>query len=307
LTEVPTCYRHPERETYIRCQRCDRPICPDCMRDAAVGFQCPSCVVEGAKSTRTAKTPYGGKRTTNPGVLSIGLIATNVAVWLAIVVSGWQNSSLPYRLALLPTGRCESLDEPGSFYLGATSERLCSVATNSDGRWVDGVSEGAYWQLLTNGFAHIELWHIGFNMLALWFLGPQLEMVFGRVRFLALYLVSLLSGSALVYWLADEQSATLGASGAVFGLIGALLVVAQKVGGDVRSLLIWLGLNVFITFAVPNVSWQGHLGGFIGGFLAGLVLVYAPKARRTTLQVAGLSVIAVVVLGAMVARTAVLA
>ena len=160
---------------------------------------------------------------------------------------------------------------------------------------------------MTNGFAHIELWHIGFNMLALWFLGPQLEMVFGRVRFLALYLVSLLSGSALVYWLADEQSATLGASGAVFGLIGALLVVAQKVGGDVRTLLIWLGLNVFITFAVPNVSWQGHLGGFIGGFLAGLVLVHAPKARRTTLQVAGLSVIAVVVLGAMVARTAVLA
>ena len=277
------------------------------MRDAAVGFQCPSCVVEGAKSTRTAKTPYGGKRTTNPGVLSIGLIATNVAVWLAVVVSGWQNSSLPYRLALLPTGRCESVDEPASFYLGATSERLCSVATNGDGRWVDGVSEGAYWQLLTSGFAHIELWHIGFNMLALYFLGPQLEAVLGRVRFLALYLVSLLSGSALVYWLADERSATLGASGAVFGLIGALLVVAQKVGGDVRSLLIWLGLNVFITFAVPNVSWQGHLGGFIGGFLVGLVLVYAPKARRTTLQVAGLSVLAAVALGAVVARTVVLA
>ena len=277
------------------------------MRDAAVGFHCPSCVAEAAKSTRTAKTPYGGRRTTNPGILSIGLIATNVAVWLSILATGWQNSSLPYRLALLPTGRCESLDEPGSFYPGATSERLCTGATNGDGRWISGVSDGAYWQLLTNGFAHIELWHIGFNMLALWFLGPQLEMVFGRVRFLALYVVSLLSGSALVYWLADEYSATLGASGAVFGLIGALLVVAQKVGGDVRSLLIWLALNVFITFAVPNVSWQGHLGGFIGGFLAGVVLVHAPKTRRTTLQVAGLAVIAVAVLGALAARTAVLA
>ncbi len=253
-----------------------------------------------------ARTPYGGKRAGNPGILSIGLIATNVAVWLTILATGWQNSTLAYRLALLPTGRCESLDEPGSFY-AATSERVCNGATNGDGRWIDGVSDGAYWQLVTSGFAHIEIWHIGFNMLALWFLGPQLEMVFGRIRFLALYVVSLLSGSALVYWLAGEQSATLGASGAIFGLIGALLVVAQKVGGDVRGLLIWLGLNVFITFAVPNVSWQGHLGGFIGGFLAALVLVYAPKARRTTLQVAGLSVLTIVVLGALVARTAVLA
>lgn len=276
------------------------------MRDAAVGFHCPSCVAEGAKTTRAGRTPYGGKRTTNPGILSIGLIATNVAVWLTILATGWQNSTLAYRLALLPTGRCESLDEPGSFY-SATSERICTSATQGDGRWINGVADGAYWQLVTSGFAHIEIWHIGFNMLALWFLGPQLEMVFGRARFLALYLVSLLSGSALVFWLAGEQSATLGASGAIFGLIGALLVVAQKVGGDVRALLIWLGLNVFITLAVPNVSWQGHLGGFIGGFLAALVLVYAPKTRRTTLQVAGLSVLTIVVLGALVARTAVLA
>ena len=277
------------------------------MRDAAVGFQCPNCVAEGAKTTRAGRTPYGGKRTGNPGILSIGLIATNVAVWLTILATGWQNSTLAYRLALLPTGRCESQNEPGSFYTQIPSERVCNSPNFGDGRWIDGVADGAYWQLVTSGFAHIEIWHIGFNMLALWFLGPQLEMVFGRIRFLALYVVSLLSGSALVYWLAGEQSATLGASGAIFGLIGALLVVAQKVGGDVRGLLIWLGLNVFITFAVPNVSWQGHLGGFIGGFLAALVLVYAPKTRRTTLQVAGLSVLTIVVLGALVARTAVLA
>jgi len=302
---VPTCYRHPGRETYIRCQRCDRPICPDCMRDAAVGFQCPSCIAEGAKTVRAARTPYGGRRTGNPGILSIGLIATNVAVWLAVLATGWQNSTLAYRLALLPTGRCESLDQEGSFYPTVGSERVCG--TVPDGSWLAGVSDGAYWQLVTNGFAHIELWHIGFNMVALWFLGPQLEAVFGRVRFLALYLVSLLSGSALVYWLADERSATLGASGAIFGLIGALLVVAQKVGGDVRGLLIWLGLNVFITFAIPHVSWQGHLGGFVGGFLAALVLVHAPRERRTPLQVAGLSVLGVLLVGAMVARTAVLA
>ena len=277
------------------------------MRDAAVGFQCPECIAEGAKSVRAARTPYGGRRTGNPGVLSIGLIATNVAVWLAVLATGWQNSSLGYRLALLPTGRCESVNDTGSYYPSITSERVCEGMRSGDGSWIPGVSDGAFWQLVTNGFAHIELWHIGFNMVALWFLGPQLEAVFGRVRFLALYAVSLLAGSALVYWLADERSATLGASGAVFGLIGALLVVAQKVGGDVRGLLVWLGLNVFITFAIPNVSWQGHLGGFLGGFLAAVVLVHAPRQRRTTLQAAGLTLIGLVVVGAMVARTAVLA
>ncbi|QCC75988.1 B-box zinc finger protein [Nocardioides daphniae] len=85
---VPQCYRHPGRETYIRCQRCDRPICPECMRDAAVGFQCPSCVSEGAKQTRSGLTPFGGRRSSNPQTTTIGLIAVNVAVWVAVVATG---------------------------------------------------------------------------------------------------------------------------------------------------------------------------------------------------------------------------
>ena len=303
---MPTCYRHPGRETYIRCQRCDRPICPDCMRDAAVGFQCPSCIAEGAKTVRAVRTPYGGRRTGNPGVLSIGLIATNVAVWLLILATGWRESRWVDRLALLPSGRCASNAEPDSYYTTVGSERVCQQVPDGDGDWVAGVVDGAYWQLLTNGFAHVEPWHIGFNMVALWFLGPQLEAVFGRVRFLALYFVSLLSGSALVYWLADDRSATLGASGAVFGLIGALLVVALKVGGDVRGLLIWLGLNVFITLAVPHVSWQGHLGGFVGGFLVAGVVVHAPRRRRALLQATGVVLLTAVLVAAMVARTAAL-
>ncbi len=279
------------------------------MRDAAVGFQCPSCIAEGAKSTRSGRTAYGGLRTANPGLTSIALIGMNLAVWLAIVATGWRDSWLIPRLALLPVGECASRAQEGSFYNGITSAGDCSnpLATNGDGRWIPGVSEDSYWQLLTSAFTHVEIWHIGFNMLALWFLGPQLEMVFGRIRFLALYLISALSGSALVYWLAGEGSATLGASGAIFGLLGALLVVAQKVGGDVRGIMIWLALNVFITFAVPNVSWQGHLGGFVGGFLVAIVLVYAPRQRRTTVQAVGLSFIAVVVVAAMVARTVALA
>lgn len=278
------------------------------MHDAAVGFQCPTCIKEGAKTTRSGRTAYGGLRSGNPGLTSIVLIATNLAVWLAILATGWRESRLIDRLALLPAGRCASDASPGAHYNLAT-EQACKTFTDpaGDGLWFPGVSDGAYWQLLTNAFTHVEIWHIGFNMLALWFLGPQLEMVLGRVRFLALYFISAFSGAALVYWLADERSATLGASAAIFGLLGALLVVAYKVGGDVRMLLVWLALNVFITLRVPNISWQGHLGGFVGGFLVALVLVYAPRKRRTTVQVAGLSVIAVLVALAMVARTAALA
>jgi membrane associated rhomboid family serine protease len=276
------------------------------MRDAAVGFQCPNCIAEGAKTTRSARTPYGGTRTGNPALSSMVLIGMNIVVWLTIVATGWRESRLIDRLALLPVGRCGSDASPGAYY-NLASEHTCERATDGDGIWFPGVSDGSYWQLVTSGFAHVEIWHIGFNMVALWFLGPQLEAVLGRTRFLALYFISLLAGAALVYWLADEGSATLGASGAIFGLLGALLVVAYKVGGDVRGLMVWLGLNVAITFLFPNVSWQGHLGGFAGGFLVGAVLVYAPRERRTPIQAVGLSVITVAVLALIVARTAVLA
>ena len=115
-------------------------------------------------------------------------------------------------------------------------------------------------------FAHVEPLHIGFNMLALWILGPQLELVLGRVRFLALYLLSGLVGSAAVYWLSPEYTPTLGASGAIFGLMGALLVVARKVRADISQLMVWIGINAALTVLRPSgISWQGHLGGFVGG------------------------------------------
>lgn len=283
---VPTCYRHPDRESYISCQRCERTICPDCMREAAVGFQCPSCVSQGAKETRSGRTAYGGIRSAQPGLTSMVLIGINVAVWLGIVASGWTKSRLIDMLALIPSGQCGSIDQPGGYYPGVNSEAVCT--TIGDGRWDPGVIDGAFWQLLTNAFTHVQLWHIGFNMLALWFLGPQLESALGRTRFLALYLLSALSGSVAVFWLAGEHSATLGASGAVFGLLGALLVIGHKVGGDISGLWGWLGINALLTFIVPNVSWQGHLGGLIGGALVAAILVYAPRERRSLIQAGGL-------------------
>ncbi len=287
--EVPVCYRHTDRESHIRCQRCERPICPDCMRPASVGFHCPSCVKEGSRATRSGRTPYGGQRTGNPALTSQVLIGINVAVWVLILATGWRSSRLIYHLALTPLGADFSLRGGGFLH-------------------VTGVADGAPWQLVTSMFTQVEVWHIGFNMLALWILGPQLELAVGRTRFLAIYLLSGLAGSAAVMWLSAVHGNTLGASGAIFGMMGALLVVAIKVHGDVRGLATWIGANFVLTLVlIGNVSWQGHLGGLVGGALAGAVIVYAPRSRRSLWQGAGLAAVAVVVLVATVTRIAVLA
>jgi len=293
---VPVCYRHPGRESHIRCQRCDRPICPDCMRDASVGFQCPDCVAEGARSTRRARTTYGGTPRADATATSIGLIAVNAGVWLAIMLTGGSGSRLVDLLALRPNGLC--VTQQGGFEV--TEDRCLLV-----GDWLPGFVDGAWWQVLTSGFAHVQLLHIGFNMLALWILGPQLERLFGRTRFLALYLLSLLAGSVVVLWAAPEYQATLGASGAIYGLFAALVVCVRKVGGDLRQLGALIAVNLLITFTVPNISWQGHLGGFAGGLAVAALLVYAPRGpRRSAYQLVGLVLIGVVLLAAMALRLA---
>lgn len=285
---APVCYRHTDREAHILCQRCNRRICPDCMRPAAVGFQCPSCVREGSRETRSGRTAYGGERPRNPALTSQVLIGINAAVWLLILVTGGAASALVNHLALLPVS--------------------AQALRNGQLILVPGVADGAPWLLVTSLFTHIEIWHIGFNMLALWALGPQLELAIGRARFLALYFVSGLASSATVLWLSAPNSQTLGASGAIFGLMGALLIVAIKVHGDVRGILTWIGINFVITvLLVRLISWQGHLGGFVGGLLLGLVIVYAPRRHRTAWQVAGISLVAALIVVATVVRIAVLA
>lgn len=299
---MPTCYRHPGRESYIRCQRCDRTICPDCMRDAAVGFQCPECIAEGKKSTRSGRTAYGGLRPTNASTTSGVLIALNAAVWIAILITGGSGSNLVDLLGLRPNGYCDLGNGLGNLRVG---EQACTAAGHT---WLPGFADGAYWQVLTSGFTHVAVTHILFNMFALWVIGPQLELALGRTRFVALYLLSLLAGSAVVLWAAPEYQLTLGASGAIYGLFAALLIVARKVGADMRSLWALIAINVFLTFAIPNISWQGHLGGFIGGGVVAALLVYAPRGpRRTTVQVLGLVAVAAVIVIAMAARYSALA
>ena len=283
--EAPVCYRHTDREAHIRCQRCERTICPDCMRPASVGFQCPSCVKEGSRTTRSARTAYGGTRSGNPALTSQVLIAINAVVWILILVTGGGRSRLVGLLALRPSSLVGGQAVPG----------------------YHSVASGDYWQLLTSMFTHIQLTHIGFNMLALYVLGPGLEAAVGRTRFLALYLVSGLAGSASVMWFSTPYGLTLGASGAIFGLMGALLVVAVKVHGDVRGILTWIAINFVITFVFSSyISWQGHLGGFVAGVLLGGVLAYAPRARRTAWQTAGVAGVAVLVAVATVTRILVL-
>jgi len=259
------------------------------MKPASVGFQCPSCVKEGSKSTRSGRTAYGGQRPGNAAITSQVLIGINVLVWLSILATGGASSNLVELLGLRPSGGALVTVNGTTFQVPA------------------GVAQGEYWQLLTSMFTHVSLTHIAFNMLALYVLGPQLEMAIGRSRFLAVYLLSGLAGSASVLWLSAPIGVTVGASGAIFGLMGALLVVALKVGGDVRGLLTWIGINFVLTVVVSHISWQGHLGGFVGGLLLGGVIVYAPRERRTLWQVAGIGVIAAIIAVATVARVAILA
>lgn len=295
---VPTCYRHPDRETWIRCQRCERSICPDCMNDAAVGFQCPDCVAEGRKSVREAKGAYGGAINRTPGRVTSVLLAIIAVVWIAITVTGGSTSVIVDWIAMRTAGWCGIISEPTLGYPDVDSGAVCRAI--GDTRWYPGVVDGGVWRLLTGVFTHVEVWHVALNLVALWQLGPQLERLFGTVRLLALYLVSGLAGGVAVLWLGDSA---VGASGALFGLLAASLVVSRKVGADTASLTTTLVLGVVISL-LPGISWQGHLGGFVGGGLVAAILAYAPKERRSLIQAGGVLAVVLVLVVATAVRMA---
>ena len=276
------------------------------MHPAAVGFQCPSCVKEGARSVRQPRAPYGGRRSANPALASQVIIALNVAVWLLITATGGVASAWLDRLGLIPAGRCEvSFTDRYFPALGSAAEcSQASMVTGSPTTWLDGVGSGALWQPLSSAFTHVDIWHIGLNLLAVWFLGPQLEAVLGRARFVALYLLSALAGSLFVVAFSAPAVMTVGASGAVFGLLGALLVVVLKVRADPRQLLLWLGINVVITIVGAGfISWQAHLGGCLVGVLVTGIPVLVPRERRGLWQGVGLGLLTGALLAATVVAT----
>lgn len=243
------CYRHPGREALIRCVRCDRPICPECMRPASVGFHCPDDARAGARSIRAPRTSLGATlRQTRPWV-TITLIALNVAVYVVTGLQAHASLSNPRNSALF-------LDWQLSPY---------AIHAHHD-----------YYQLLTSAFLHLSPLHIAANMLTLALVGPVLEQQLGRRRYLAVYLLSALGGSAAVYAFGDRFGYTAGASGAIFGLFGVALVLLRRIGLEPQWLVGTIVLNFVITFSVPDISQQGHVGGFVTGALAGVALAGVP-------------------------------
>ncbi|MEU2668704.1 rhomboid family intramembrane serine protease [Streptomyces sp. NPDC007164] len=280
-----SCYRHPGREANIRCTRCERPICPECMIDASVGFQCPDCVRQGAgtghgPAVGRPRTVAGGSITADPRLVTKILLGINVAVYLAVLAKG---TALVDDLILL--GRA-------STYYGGPPE---------------GVAEGQWYRLVTSMFLHQEMWHIAFNMLGLWWLGGPLEAALGRARYLTLYLVSGLAGSALTYWLSAPQQGSLGASGAIFGLLGATAVLMRRLNYDMRPVLALLAVNLVITFNPwGGIAWQAHVGGLVAGTLIAIGMVHAPRERRALVQYGTSALVLAAVILVVVIRTAAL-
>jgi membrane associated rhomboid family serine protease len=276
---VPVCYRHPRRETYVRCVRCERPICPDCMSDAAVGHQCPECVAEGRRTQRGIRTVFGGTRAGVRGYVTKTLIGINCAVMLLSAASaGGGNALIGGNNFGGLLGSDTPLLEHGGVIGRATLQNGGSIPY--------GIADGEYYRLFTSMFLHFGLLHLLMNMWALWLLGRNLEAALGPVRFLALYLLSGLGGSVAVYLFAPT-GLTAGASGAIFGLFAALFVLLKRLGRDTSSVVPILVVNLAISF-VPGISLAGHVGGLITGGVIAAALAYAPQRSRN-LVTAGVS------------------
>jgi membrane associated rhomboid family serine protease len=237
------CYRHPDRETRVSCSSCGRPICPDCMTPTPVGMRCPECM---RQRTKVVRNPTGTPGQFSAFPATMALIAINVIVFLIEIANG----------------------------SGGLMTEQSSRFVVDYGLFGPFVEEGEWYRLITSGFLHANLLHIGFNMLLLFLLGRLLEPALGTPRFLVLYFASLLAGSLGVMVL-DPNSLTIGASGAIFGLAGAVFVIARGRGmdalaGEIGFLIVF---NLIFSFAAARVSIGAHIGGLIGGVICAVAVV----------------------------------
>lgn len=267
-TAAPVCYRHPDRHTLLKCSRCDRPICASCSIDATVGQRCPECVrEEGPQKV----IPTGPRRTRNSGAP-----ATMTFIGLAV----------------------------GFFLLGSLGGMRETLIENlAQANWL--IEAGEWWRLFTPVLLHAGLTHLLFNMWALWVLGPQIERGVGSWPFVCAYLASAAVGGAFAYFLGGPTDVAVGASGAIFGLFGIWLNWAVRRRNTaqgrmlLRQIVFLLLLNAALPLLIPNIAWEAHLGGLIGGFVIG-ELWSRVRNRSTTalrvviaLAVAGLAVVLV--------------
>ncbi len=262
---MPDCYRHPGRDTAVACSSCERPICPDCMIDTPVGMRCPECSGRASAPRRAAAavqastTPYA----------TYGLMGLNILVFIAALGGG---------------GGAGSFDGGGQL-------------VNDGGLFGPSVAAGEWYRIVTSGFLHAGPLHLLMNMFVLYVLGSLLEPAVGSLRLLGIYFVSLLAGSFGALLL-DPLVITVGASGAIYGLMAATFVIARHRGLEqvASQIGIWMVINLAFTFSVPNISIGGHLGGLVGGALAALVISAGERSRqgKVPIEVGGLSVVAAV-------------
>ena len=231
-----TCYRHPDRETGVSCSNCERPICPECMTAAPVGYQCPECIRAGAASTRPTTTVFGGQAQRD-GLVSWTLMGICATAFVALGL----------------------LDLAG----GLDRWALQPVAIALGDQWI---------RLLTAMFLHSGLLHLAFNMYALFLLGPPLERALGHGRFLTLFLVAGLGGSVASFVFSPIQTISVGASGAIFGLMTAWIVVHRRLNADATPIIVLFGINVVLGFVVGGIDWRAHLGGAAVGALVTVIL-----------------------------------
>ncbi len=242
------CYRHPDRQSYILCQRCGRTICPNCQTQAAVGVHCPECLKEARGSApRTKPAILTAVRSTNTPLVTWAIIALCVVIYILQILP---NSTVTQTLLYYPPF---TYAEP--------------------------------WRMITALFVHSQNspFHILFNMYSLFVFGPILERQLGRLRFLALYLISGFGGSVAVL-LISPQTAVVGASGAIFGLLGAYFVIQRRLGGNNVQIVVVIGLNLVIGFVIPGIAWEAHVGGLIAGAAVALVYLRTRRAEQKALQ-----------------------
>ncbi|WP_103063234.1 rhomboid family intramembrane serine protease [Actinomyces qiguomingii] len=250
----PVCPRHPERVAYVRCQRCSRPTCPECQVPSAVGIHCVDCARKASANRRGVRTTLGGTAKADGALVTKTLMGVCVAVYLLQmvypVVTVWFD-------------------------------------------FVPALAAAQPWRFLSTALLHGSPLHLAMNMWALWLSGHSLEPLLGRWRFLALAVLSALGGSTAIYWLSSPASfaswyaGTVGASGAILGLFAAVFVILRRFGRDTSTIVGLLVINLVISVVGANISWQGHLGGFLTGLVVSAIYAWAPRERQTVIGVWG--------------------
>ncbi len=258
------CYRHPERQSFVLCQRCGRTICGECQTPGAVGVICPECMKQ-QRATAPRTKPAILTRMTGAGapVVTYAIIGVCVLVFILQSLPG-VGGTVTAALQYAGLYNYPQLFEP--------------------------------WRMFTAIFAHASIIHIALNMYTLWLFGMILEPMLGRMRYLILFLLSGLAGSIGVFLIADPRQPVIGASGAIFGMLAAFLIIQRRLGGNATQLLILVGINLVIGFVIPGIAWQAHLGGLVGGALVGLIYVETRRASRKNVQIVLLSALTVIMI-----------